>query len=110
MLLSNSARYHRRARPKEKHAAYRALGKAQRAQVRLLSAMLRLAVGLDRGQVQVVKSVRAADEKGTLSLKLEAAGNCELEISSAKSRKRPLERELGRKIRLTTAAHGSVRE
>lgn len=58
VVIANVARYHRGAPPKKKHRNYGALDRALRARVRRLSAILRIADGLDRGHTGAVKTLR----------------------------------------------------
>jgi len=53
------ARYHRKAVPKPKHQDFAALGEADRQRVRSLSAILRLADGLDRAHENAVERLDA---------------------------------------------------
>jgi exopolyphosphatase / guanosine-5'-triphosphate,3'-diphosphate pyrophosphatase len=58
-VIANLARYHRKSPPKKKHENYRTLASKQsRLMVSQLSAMLRLAVALDRRQIGAVKAVK----------------------------------------------------
>jgi exopolyphosphatase / guanosine-5'-triphosphate,3'-diphosphate pyrophosphatase len=52
------ARYHRGAPPSKQHPGYGSLAKPAREQVRRLSAILRLADGLDRGHISAVDRVK----------------------------------------------------
>jgi exopolyphosphatase/guanosine-5'-triphosphate,3'-diphosphate pyrophosphatase len=56
-LVANLARYHRRAPPKRKHPNFARLLPPERETVRRLSALLRLADGLDRTHRQRIRSV-----------------------------------------------------
>jgi exopolyphosphatase/guanosine-5'-triphosphate,3'-diphosphate pyrophosphatase len=58
VVVANVARYHRGARPKKKHRNFGALGPKLRNRIRRLSAILRLADGLDRGHVGAVSSLK----------------------------------------------------
>ncbi len=58
MVIAHVARYHRGREPRRKHAAYWALDEATRERVRRLSALLRVADGLDRGHVSAVAEVK----------------------------------------------------
>jgi exopolyphosphatase/guanosine-5'-triphosphate,3'-diphosphate pyrophosphatase len=58
VVIANVARYHRGAPPKKQHRNYGALDRALRARVRRLSAILRIADGLDRGHTGAVKTLR----------------------------------------------------
>lgn len=58
-LIANLARYHRKSPPKKKHENFRTLPSKQcRLMVSHLSAILRLAVPLDRRQIGAVKAVK----------------------------------------------------
>ncbi len=97
-IIANVARYHRRSLPKKKHKHYAALAKTVRAEVRVLAAILRLAIGLDRGKVQAVKDVICEDRDGRLMMMLTTSGDCDLEIWGCRERKLALEKELGRQV------------
>jgi exopolyphosphatase/guanosine-5'-triphosphate,3'-diphosphate pyrophosphatase len=58
-LIANIARYHRKSPPKKKHDSYRnLLHKEHRTMVNQLSAILRLAVALDRRQIGAISHVQ----------------------------------------------------
>ena len=56
-IIANVARYHRRSEPKNKHADFARLSDDDRALVRRLAAILRLADGLDRTHAQGVTAL-----------------------------------------------------
>src|SRR5690348_4107359 len=58
VVIANVARYHRGAPPKRKHGNYGPLDRALRRRIRRLSAILRIADGLDRGHTGAVKTLR----------------------------------------------------
>lgn len=58
MLVALVARYHRGAEPRRRHPEFGALDKAARQRVRRLSAILRVADGLDRGHAGAIRSVK----------------------------------------------------
>ncbi len=62
-VVANIARYHRRSGPKPKHTAYMRLPEPDREAVRVLSAILRIADGLDRAHSQRVTGVSIRIEK-----------------------------------------------
>jgi exopolyphosphatase/guanosine-5'-triphosphate,3'-diphosphate pyrophosphatase len=83
ILIANVARYHRGAEPQKSHANFSALKAPDRARIVRLSALLRLADGLDRGHTSGVADIRVrwleralriipvpADESLTLRLEL----------------------------------------
>lgn len=69
-LIANIARYHRKSKPKKKHENYCNLTKTQRQIVSETSAMLRLAVALDRRQIGGVKAVECDYNEGDRELTL----------------------------------------
>jgi len=85
-LVANIARYHRRSRPKKKHEAYYKLPHKQyQLMVRQLSAILRLAVALDRRNKGAIASVNCKydERKRTLYFQIaptEVGDNCSLEL------------------------------
>ncbi|MBL0921261.1 MAG: CHAD domain-containing protein [Phycisphaerales bacterium] len=71
-LIANIARYHRGSEPKATHPAFAALSKGDRELVRKLSAILRLADGLDRTHMQNVRSVELSFVGDNVTLALDA--------------------------------------
>ncbi|MBL0868966.1 MAG: CHAD domain-containing protein [Phycisphaerales bacterium] len=57
-LIALVARFHRGAAPRKRHPLLRDLTKHQRAVVRVLSSIVRVAVGLDRSHTQSINAVR----------------------------------------------------
>jgi len=58
VVIANVARYHRGALPKKKHRNFGALDKGLRRRVKVLSAILRVADGFDRGHVGAVTGLK----------------------------------------------------
>ena len=58
LVVANVARYHRGAPPSRQHPSFGSLAKPERDLVRRLSAILRLADGLDRGHISAVDRVK----------------------------------------------------
>lgn len=58
IVIAHVARYHRGGEPKRKHGEYWGLEPEARERIRRLSAILRLADGLDRGHVSAVERVK----------------------------------------------------
>jgi exopolyphosphatase/guanosine-5'-triphosphate,3'-diphosphate pyrophosphatase len=58
MLVASVARYHRGAEPRVKHASFGALDAEGRRRVEILSGILRVADGFDRGHVGAIASVK----------------------------------------------------
>jgi exopolyphosphatase / guanosine-5'-triphosphate,3'-diphosphate pyrophosphatase len=59
LLVALISRYHRRSGPRKTDAEYAALPREDREIVRRLSALLRVADGLDRGHTAIVESLSA---------------------------------------------------
>ena len=58
MLVALISRYHRKRGPSKKHPEFASLEPEDRARVRRLAALLRVACGLDRGHVSAVEAMR----------------------------------------------------
>jgi exopolyphosphatase / guanosine-5'-triphosphate,3'-diphosphate pyrophosphatase len=84
-IVANITRYHRRALPETKHKSYEALSLKSRRTVQKLSALLRIADGLDRSQFAVVQKlkVKLGNPVGII---LYTTSDPELEIWAARTR------------------------
>ncbi|MEC4812270.1 MAG: Ppx/GppA phosphatase family protein [Scytonema sp. PMC 1069.18] len=106
-IIANIARYHRKSPPKKKHENYRNLiSKTHKQIVNQLSAILRLAVALDRRQIGAIARVQCEyiAEKKELYLKLYPSrtdDNCALELWSLDYKKDVFEEEFGVKLTAT---------
>jgi len=78
-LIANVARYHRKAAPKQRHANFRRLERADRRQVRRLAAILRVADGLDRTHTQRITAVGVEAGRGPVRLILAAESDPQVE-------------------------------
>jgi exopolyphosphatase/guanosine-5'-triphosphate,3'-diphosphate pyrophosphatase len=99
-VIALIARYHRQATPKKSHQEFAALPGQVRQAVKTLSAFLRLAEGLDRSHSQVVSAVDLEDRQEDLLLRVHALGDAELEQWAAQRFAAPLERALGKVLRV----------
>jgi exopolyphosphatase/guanosine-5'-triphosphate,3'-diphosphate pyrophosphatase len=101
-IIALVARYHRQATPKKSHEGYGDLDAGQRRTVRLLSAFVRVAEGLDRSHSHVVAdlTVSPGDDGDSLLLRVGATGDAELEQWAAQRYLPPLERELDCPVRV----------
>ena len=59
LLVAMISRYHRKSGPRKTHPEYAALPREDRELVRRLTALLRVADGLDRGHTAIVESLSA---------------------------------------------------
>ncbi|MBF2097716.1 MAG: Ppx/GppA family phosphatase [Gloeomargaritaceae cyanobacterium C42_A2020_066] len=102
-LVANIARYHRKNTPKKRHEAYGALVKTDRQRIEQLSALLRVAVALDRRQLGAIPALtcEALPERGELHLYLQAGrpgDDCALELWSLGYKKEAFEAVFGLKL------------
>lgn len=99
-IVALVARYHRKSAPRTKHAEFAALGKADRAQVRALAAILRVAVGLNRPRSVRIQDIACAESDDRLILRVtpEDGEDITLGVYTADERKNLLESALGHAI------------
>jgi exopolyphosphatase / guanosine-5'-triphosphate,3'-diphosphate pyrophosphatase len=111
-LIANVARYHRGADPKRKHANFRQLSSSDRQRVRQMSAILRVAGGLDRSNTQQASDLRVelGREGKEMTLRVAAAQFPEVDIWGARKRSKLFEKVFDTSLRIEWAgsaqAHG----
>ena len=98
-VIALVARYHRRVPPKRAHEGYGQLPAGLRRTVKVLSAMLRVAEGLDRSHQQSVGALQVLAGGQDFLLRLTPTGDTELELWAAQRSVAPLEAALGRIVR-----------
>lgn len=83
-LVANIARYHRKAHPSPKHLSFNQLSPNHQEIVRMLSAILRIADGLDRRHESRVKEITCTLPRSKrLSIKLSGPADLKVEIEGA---------------------------
>lgn len=98
------ARYHRKAMPGKKHSEYEELNRYDRNLVKVLAGVLRIAIGLSRGESGRVEKVSIQKQGKDLvfwvqpSQKLKTGDDLSLEVHGATLRKELLEQALERPI------------
>ncbi|MEH2379349.1 MAG: Ppx/GppA phosphatase family protein [Nostoc sp.] len=103
-IIANLARYHRKSPPKKKHEDYQnLLTKDQRQMVSQLSAILRLAVALDRRQIGAIAQVQCEyylqlQQVNLLIFPSKSDDDCALELWSLDYKKGVFEEEFGVKL------------
>lgn len=108
-VIANLARYHRKSTPKKKHENYNLLpNKEYRLMVKQLSALLRLAVALDRRQLGAIAQVKCEYYPDLLELNLHLIpaipnDKCSLELWNLDYKKGVFEEEYGVKVIATLA-------
>ena len=99
-VIALLARYHRNTTPKKSHKEFGALRPRLRRVVRTLSAILRLAEGLDRSHAQSVSGIEIHDRGDEFLVNVRTAGDAELELWAARRQIEPLQAVLGKTVRL----------
>jgi exopolyphosphatase/guanosine-5'-triphosphate,3'-diphosphate pyrophosphatase len=97
-VVSNVARYHRRAVPSKSHLPYMVLDREARVATNKLSAILRLANALDADHLQKVKDLHIVPEDENWVLEVEGAGDLTMERLAALARADYLTEVFGRKL------------
>ena len=100
-LIANVARYHRRSVPTRKHDEFTALPEGSQRIINVLSALLRIADGLDRSQFSVVQSIDVKLGK-TVVITAQVSGDAELEIWAARGRSDLFEKVFKRPLQFIT--------
>ncbi len=103
-VVSNVARYHRRATPQKAHLPYMALDRETRVLVNKLAAILRAANALDADHLQKVTDVRVLREDDGWILEVSGAGDLTMERLAALSRSDMLTSVFGRRVSFREAA------
>ncbi len=97
-IIGNVARYHRKSPPSEKHTQYSQLKPGDRKAVDVLSGILRLANGLERGHRQNIQSIGISFDEKTITAGLHSRLEPDIEIWAADLLKSWLETVLQRDI------------
>ena len=107
-IVALVSRYHRKSGPKKKHEELRELETPDQAVVRRLSAILRVADGLDRGHTAVVETVTcdmdSDEDKLTIRVAPRLAGaDLSLELWGAQRKSDVLSKALEREVEVVEA-------
>jgi exopolyphosphatase / guanosine-5'-triphosphate,3'-diphosphate pyrophosphatase len=99
-IIANIARYHRKSHPKIKHENFNKLSAKNKERVKKLSAILRIADGMDRGHNSVIKDVEIKKENNSFNFNVKTDNDVipELEIWGANMRKDLFEEVFGKKV------------
>jgi exopolyphosphatase/guanosine-5'-triphosphate,3'-diphosphate pyrophosphatase len=104
--IANIARYHRRAVPHTDHAAFKAFLPSQRRTVEMLSALLRIADGLDRSHFSVVQDIDVKLGK-PVTIRVYTSGDAELELWAARNRADLFEKVFKRSLQFEVIRTGA---
>jgi exopolyphosphatase/guanosine-5'-triphosphate,3'-diphosphate pyrophosphatase len=102
-IIGLVARYHRQAEPRKSHEGYGHLSRPRRRTVKWLSAIVRLAEGLDRSHGQVVRELRLRTTRNGVRIALRVKSEAELEQWAAGRHAEPLAKMLEAPVRFETA-------
>jgi exopolyphosphatase/guanosine-5'-triphosphate,3'-diphosphate pyrophosphatase len=102
-LIASIARYHRKAKPKKKHEHFRKLSESDREIVRRLSALLRVADGLDRTQAQAVSGVELTLTLSEAALRVHASEDPAADVCGAERKADVFESAFGVPMRVEWA-------
>jgi exopolyphosphatase/guanosine-5'-triphosphate,3'-diphosphate pyrophosphatase len=101
-VIANVARYHRKSHPKGRHPAFAALRGADQQRVRYLSAILRVADGLDRTHKGNVERIETTFDDRAIGFRAigRLDANLTFELWSANRKKGLMEDVLNREVRV----------
>ncbi|HEX2701360.1 MAG TPA: Ppx/GppA phosphatase family protein [Acidimicrobiales bacterium] len=100
-MLATIGRYHRQGEPKTSFEPFAAMDDDARAEVRVLTALLQIADGLDRGHAGTVEDVQVTTDDDRIVLLLCATGDVELDLWGARRKRSLFEQVFGRRLELT---------
>ncbi len=100
LLIGHVIRYHRKAAPTKKHKKFKRLSDSHRQIVRVLSGLLRIAIGLDRTKSQLVKAVSCQIEEQTLKIEVVGTGDLALEMWAAEGDRHLLADAIARDVHI----------
>jgi len=99
-IMANVARYHRRSTPKKRHFLYKKLEKPLQKKVKRLSAILRVADGLDRSHYQNVEKLEIDNKPEKINFYITTMGDPELEIWGAERKSELFQKVTGKKLEI----------
>jgi exopolyphosphatase/guanosine-5'-triphosphate,3'-diphosphate pyrophosphatase len=99
-VLATLGRYHRQGEPKTSFEPFATLDDEHRDAARVLTALLQLADGLDRGHAGTVAGVDLVIDDDTVGVRLRANGDFELDLWGARRKRRLFEEVFGRRLEL----------
>ena len=104
-IIAQIARYHRKSAPKASHAEFGRLSQEDQRLIKMLAAILRVAIGLDRSHDGRVRSVMAQMRNDRLVVEAVGKRNKEisLELYTANERSALLEEVLGERVSIVAA-------
>ena len=108
-IVANVARYHRKSPPQLDHENFRTLSREDRAKVKAMAAILRVADALDREHRSKIAGVSSRIDGDTLVLELSGTEDRSLEEWTVGAKCGMLKDALGLDVRIVDAATGASR-
>ncbi|MCG2587718.1 Ppx/GppA phosphatase family protein [Rhodohalobacter sulfatireducens] len=102
-IMANVSRYHRRSTPKSRHKHYDKLPKAEKQRVKKLSAIMRIADGLDRSHYQNVQGMTIEKTADQVIINIKTESDPQLEIWGAMRKNALFEEVTGRTLKIQKA-------
>ncbi|HQR41197.1 MAG TPA: Ppx/GppA phosphatase family protein [Gemmatales bacterium] len=99
-IVAQVARYHRRSVPKKKHEAFARLSDADQATIRRLSAILRLADGMDRSHTRSIEKVQCTVRGSLVHVAMVAPTYPEIDVWGASQKGKLFEKVFGKELEL----------
>ncbi len=109
-MVALVARYHRRAAPTPRHAAYAALSSGNRDRVKTLAAILRVADALDRGHQGKVQRMNVRVQRRMVTLDVTSERDLALENWSVERKTELFQNVFGRSVRIRVVSSGLEEE
>ena len=100
MVLATLGRYHRRGQPKVSFEPYAAIDADERPAVRMLTALLQVADGLDRAHAGAVEDVGVVIDEDRVTIRVWASTDADLELWGARRKRALFEQVTGRRLAL----------
>ncbi|MDR9366447.1 MAG: Ppx/GppA phosphatase family protein [Balneolaceae bacterium] len=102
-IMANVSRYHRRSTPKSRHKHYDKLPKSEKQRVKKLSAIMRIADGLDRSHYQNVQGMTIEKTADQVIINIKTESDPQLEIWGAMRKNALFEEVTGRTLKIQKA-------
>lgn len=102
-IIANVSRYHRRSTPKSRHKHYDKLPKSEKKRVKKLSAILRIADGLDRSHYQNVQGMTIEKTLDQVTIYIKTESDPQLEIWGAMRKNGLFEEVTGKSLSIKEA-------
>lgn len=107
-VMANVARYHRRSTPKSRHKYFDRLSDDLKKRVMALSAILRVADGLDRSHYQNVRKLAIEKDDERITFKISTESDPDLEIWGAMRKNNLFEEITGKTLEIEPVETGQV--